>query len=108
MIDEKRTLTQNKSLHLYCELLATALNDAGLDMKKVLKPSVDIPWTKISVKEHLYKPIMVIMTDKQSTTELDTVNPSDIYKVLDRHISEKFGVHVEWPSIESQSREKFD
>ena len=95
---EKRTDKQNKALHVYCELLAEALNNAGLDMKAVLKPEIDIPWTQISVKEHLWRPIQRIMMDKESTTELDTVNPSDIHRVLDRHIAEKFGVSIPWPS----------
>ena len=94
----KRTLTQNAALHLYFDMLASALNDAGLDMKTVLKPEIDIPWTKESVKAHLWKPIQKIMMDKDSTTELDTVNPSEVYEVLARHMSEKFGVFVEWPS----------
>lgn len=93
-----RTLTQNAAMHLYFELLAEALNEAGLDMKTVLKPEVDIPWTKESVKAHLWKPIQKIMMDKDSTTEMDTSEPSDIYSVLQRHISEKFGIFVEWPS----------
>lgn len=93
-----RTDRQNRALHKYCELLAEALNDAGLDMKTVLKPEVDIPWTKESVKNHLWRPIQTIMIDKASTTEMTTADPGEIYLVLDRHIAEKFGVHVEWPS----------
>ena len=98
MSEEQRTILQNKALHKYCELLAEALNDAGLDMKVVLKPEVDIPWTKESVKNHLWRPIQEIMMDKESTTEMSTADPGKIYEVLDRHISEKHGVHVEWPS----------
>ena len=98
MSEEQRTILQNKALHKYCELLAEALNDAGLDMKVVLKPEVDIPWTKESVKNHLWRPIQLIMMDKESTTEMDTTDPSKIYDVLDRHISEKHGVHIPWPS----------
>ncbi len=97
-MSEPRTSQQNKALHKYCELLAVVLNDAGLDMKTVLKPEIDIPWTKESVKNHLWRPIQEIMLDKESTTEMDTSDPSDIYLVLDRHLAEKFGVHVEWPS----------
>ena len=102
MSEEQRTIIQNKALHKYCELLAEALNDAGLDMKVVLKPEVDIPWTKESVKNHLWRPIQEIMMDKESTTELSTADPAKVYEVLDRHISEKHGVHVEWPSNEDK------
>jgi len=99
---DQRTNKQNKSMHMYFDLLAGALNDAGLDMKTVLKPGVEIPWTRESVKKHLWKPIQEIMADKESTADMDTKEPSDIYQVLDRHISSKFGVHVEWPCRESE------
>ena len=98
MNDKIRTPQQNKSLHKYCELLAEALNDAGLDMRTVLKPEVGIPWTKESVKKQLWKPIQEAMYEKESTTQMDTKEPSEIYKVLDRHTASKMGIHVEWPS----------
>ena len=101
MIDRKqRTLQQNKALHKFCELLADALNDAGYDMKKTLKPGVDIPWTKDMIKEHIWRPVMKAMEGVESTTEMNTVDPSEIYEVVNRHMAEKFGVHVSWPSNE--------
>lgn len=96
----QRTTQQNKALHKYCELLAEALNLAGLDMKKTLKPEIDIPWTKENVKDHLWRPIQIAMTQKETTTEPSTKDYQDIYAVLDRHLAEKFGVSVPWPSEE--------
>lgn len=96
--DKQRTLTQNKALHKFCELLADELNAAGLDIKTVLKPSVDIPWRKESVKEFLWRPIQNAMVQKESTTELNSVEPSEIHAVLMRHLSEKFGIYVSWPN----------
>ena len=97
-----RTNRQNRSLHKYCEEVADALNAAGWDMKKTLKPEVDIPWNKDMVKEHLWRPIQEIVLDKESTTELDTSEPSKVYDVLDRHLGEKFGIHVPWPQDEEE------
>jgi len=98
----KRTDQQNKALHKYFELLAEALNDAGFETKAVLAvKEVDVPWNKELVKELLWRPIQKTMTGQESTTKISRVEPSDIYMVLDRHISEKFGVHIEWPAIES-------
>ena len=85
-------------MHKYFELLAEALNEAGYDMKRLLKEEIDIPWTKESVKEHLWKPIQEIMLKTESTTELNTAQPNDIYLVLSRHIGEKTGVYVDWPN----------
>jgi hypothetical protein len=96
--EKKRTLTQNKAMYTYFTLLADALNDAGYDMKKVLKENVDIPWTKDAVMEYLWRPIQKICCNKTSSTELSTSQPSEIYLILSRHISQKFGVNVEWPS----------
>lgn len=55
--EKQRTILQGRALHKYFELVGEALNVAGLDMKKVLKPNVDIPWNKDSVKNFLWKPV---------------------------------------------------
>ena len=81
-------------------MLAEALNDAGLDARKTLKPEIEIPWTPEMIKDLLWRPIQEVMTGKHSTTELNTVDPSEIYQVLDRHLGEKFGLHVPFPSHE--------
>lgn len=93
----QRTLTQNNCIHLYCQQMADALNAAGLDMRKTLKPEIEIPWTKESVKEHIWRPIQEVMTGKRSTTEINTVDPSEIYEVITRHMGEKHGIFVQWP-----------
>ena len=90
----QRTEKQNRSLHLWLRQVSETLNDAGLDMKKTLKPSVDIPWDKEgrNAKEHLWRPVMEAMTGEESTTDMDTTDPSEVYLVICRHISEKHGV----------------
>ncbi len=103
--EQQRTPPQNRSLHLYCTLLANALNDAGLDMKKTLKPEIDIPWTCENVKNHLYKPILKSLTGKGSTIDMDTKDPSMVYEILNRFMGEKHGVTVEWPNRNSQDHE---
>jgi len=142
MIDkQQRTLLQNKALHKYCELLATALNDAGFDMRIVLIGSEtdirnsiefvlndlgvfdhdntqferlaeslteavynirskEIPWTKYSVKERIWRPVQQAMLGKGSTTEMTTIDPAEIKRVIDRHLAERFGfVGPDWPSL---------
>lgn len=96
---KQRTIQQNKALHKYCEMLAESLNSAGYEMKAVLAvKQVDVPWTRESVKEVLWRPIQEAMTGKESTTQLDRMEPSQIYEVLNRHIAQNFGVSVPWPS----------
>lgn len=106
MNDKKRTPLQNKSLHKFCEMLADAFNDAGLDMKAVLKPDIDIPWRKESVKEHIWRPIQLAMLNKESTVKLETKECSEVYEVLSRHLGDKFGIHVPWPSLDEQSKQE--
>ncbi|MHB8744782.1 MAG: hypothetical protein ACYC9L_16955 [Sulfuricaulis sp.] len=102
MKHDRRTLLQNKSMHLYFELLATALNDAGYSVQKTLRHDVEIPWSGSLIKELIWKPIQEAMTDKKSTTELDTVEPDAIHAVLSRHLGERFSIFVPWPSEESK------
>ena len=95
---KSRTTTQNSSLHKYCDLLAVELNGRGLDMVKTLKPGVEIPWSKVSVKEHIWRPVQEVHFGVKSTKKLERLDVSIIYDVINRHLSDKFGVHVPFPS----------
>lgn len=97
---KQRTIAQNRSLHLYFTLLAEELNQAGYDMRRTLKPGVDIPWGSNTVKEYLWKPIQNAQLMKQSTTELTTKEIDKVYDVLNRHLGEITGVSVPFPSEE--------
>lgn len=92
--ENKRTIRQNKALHLWFTMLANDLNNAGLDMRVVLKPEIDIPWTPANVKEHIYKPILKALTLKESTTQMDTKDPTVIWDIINRHLGEKFDFEV--------------
>lgn len=69
------------------------------------KLEVEMPWTKELVKEHIWRPVQRAMTDKESTTEINTVDPSEIWEVINRHLTEftKGRVMVPlWPSEENR------
>ena len=95
---KRRTIQQNRALHLWFTQIAAALNDAGYSVAKTLTHDIEIPWNPTLIKELIYRPVMLAMTGNQSTTELNTKDPSEIYEVLNRHIGEKLGIHVEFPS----------
>ena len=99
--EKQRTEQQNKALHVLFTLLANTLNDAGLDMRKVLKPTVDIPWTTQTVKDQLWRPVQQAMLGKESTTELSTTDIDKVFDVINRHLGEKFGIHEDFPSVET-------
>jgi len=91
------TSKQKSAMHVYLRLLSEALNDAGLDMKKVLKEGVDIPWTEVSAKEHLWRPIQKAMTGKKSTKDPLRKDYVEIYETLNRLTSSKFDIYIPWP-----------
>ena len=92
-----RTLTQNKSIHKYCAQLAEAFNDAGLDMNKVLAEGPQIPWSEHNAKELIWRVVQLAVTEKKSSTELETHEVSEIYDVINRHVSQTFGLFIPWP-----------
>jgi len=96
---KKRTSKMNRCLHLYFQLLADELNSAGYDMKKLVR--FDIPWNQLTVKEYLWRPLQTAMFKKRSSTKLTTTEMSKVYDVLDREISNRTGVQVDWPNIDS-------
>lgn len=96
---KQRTIQQNRALHLYFQILADTLNDAGLDMKKILKPEIDIPWNKDTVKNFLWRPIQKAQINKKSTTELTTREIDLVFNTLNRHLSQ-FGIHESFPSFQ--------
>lgn len=93
-----RSAIMNNCLHKYCELLADKLNDAGYDMLKVLKPGANIPWSKHTIKELIWRPFQRALCDKESTTEPTNEEYKKTYEALNRHLAESTGVSVSWPN----------
>jgi len=104
----QRTKQQNRAMHLWFQMLADELNDAGLDMRKTLKPEIDIPWRKQTIKDFLWRPVQEIYLKKRSTTELTTEDINAIWEILNRHLGEKFGIHIPFPSIEELELKEFN
>lgn len=98
--EKQRTIQQNRALHLYFTLVANALNEAGLDMRVVLKPGIAIPWSAETVKEHLWRVIQKAQLQKESTTELSTADIDKVWLTLNTHLAEKFGIDQPFPSVE--------
>ena len=104
----QRTGQQRKGIEVGCKLLAKTLNDAGLDQRTILKPSVSIPWTQSAAKEQLFKPVMNALFGKESTTELEKIGEIEVvWDVLLRHLGEKFGIeYIEFPVDKKKQKEK--
>ena len=96
-----RTSAQNRAFHLYFKLLSKELNEAGFGVQVVLKQKIDIDWTEKLVKELLWRPAQIAILGKISSTSLTKlVEIEKVYDHLNRHIGEKFGIHVPFPNDE--------
>ena len=95
---DTRTALQNNALHKYFSMVAESLNLSGQYILKVIK--IDLPWTKESVKELLWKSVQEQMLGKRSTTKLTKDEVTKVYDVLNRALGERCGVSVEFPSRE--------
>lgn len=98
---KKRTLRQSRAIHLMFTQLAQELNEAGFDMKKTLKPEIEIMWNEYMVKEYLWRPIQKAQLGKESTTELTTREIDEVFEVLTRHLGTKLGIQLDFPSVET-------
>jgi len=99
---KQRTHTQNNAIWKYCKMLADALNAAGYDMRAFpLKEGLTIPWGKSSVMETFWRRVQREVVGKDSTRDLTTKEVNVIYEALDAAISQRTGVHVEFPSKEN-------
>ena len=88
-------------MHLMFQQLADELTDAGLDMRKTLKPDVDIKWDGRMVKEYIWRPIMEAQLGKDSTTEMTTAEIDKVFETINKHMGDKFGIRLNFPSIET-------
>jgi len=70
---------------VFDRLLAAELNAKGHSVKLVLdkmQTGAEVPWTESAVHDLLWKRMQKGMTGKESSTELDTVEPSDVHQTL--------------------------
>ena len=103
-LPKTRTTPMNSALHVWKHQVAEVLNNGGLTVSKVLAEAVDIEWNGDLVLELLWRRLQKIITGKTSTTEPTIEEYQTIYKTLDRHLGQLFGVHVEWPSKKERDK----
>ncbi len=89
-----------KGLRIYFDIIAEALNDAGHDMRVILKPkAVQVWWDKDLIKNFLWRPVQKKQVHKISTKELLTWEIDEVYDTVNRHL----GKHIDtvmFPSVE--------
>ena len=102
MAEKQRTSLQNKSLHLYFEMVAHELENQGQTMTNIIAklPLIEITPTKNSIKELLWKPIAQSLFGKKSTTELTTAEITQVYEVMAMFLAKEFSISLPFPNQE--------
>jgi hypothetical protein len=96
------TDSQRKGAWKYMELRAEQLNDAGLDIRKVMKPTFNIPWTKDNVHDLLWIPIQKALFGTTSMRALKKLQVTKVHAVIERELAQSFGVDIiPFPSEET-------
>jgi len=71
------------------------------EFEELLNSYADCTRYSSTDKEYLWRPIMKAQLNKESTTEMTTKDIDQIFDTINRHLGEKFGLHLDFPSIES-------
>ena len=95
-----RTLTQNRSLHLFCKQLSDTLNDAGFDFRTFIKEGYPVPFNEALVKEHIWGPVQRAITGFDSSTKPNAKQYTEIYDALNTKMCEH-GLFCPWPCVDT-------
>lgn len=107
-VDDKRSLTQNNSLHKMFQEISDDCMEKGITMRKLLKPETEVECTPENIK-WIWKKIQTMLFGSTSTTELKKSGQIDIvYRNFNKLLIERTGGEIsmpEFPSHERQMRE---
>ena len=100
--ENRMTSKQRGALHVWCDLVAKCLNDSGLELEytgPIKSLQISVPWSMYTVKDLLYKPVLKAMTEKTSTEEQSTIDPSSVAEAIHRAFAMSKGIALpDWPS----------
>lgn len=100
--DDIRTDKQNNAFHLYCRQVAKVMKDGGITQRIVInamKEGVEVEASEVFIKLIMQR-MSEALFDQPKTHLLTKKEMSKLYRVFDLWTSERFHVHVEWPSDE--------
>ena len=106
---EKRSISQNSSLHLWLEQLAEVLNRNGITLKAIVEKlnQAECPATKEGLKYAVWHAIQRALYGKKSTTELLKQGEIDtIFDVINKMVAENW--HISIPPFPSQELKSWD
>lgn len=94
---EKRSPTQNDSMHAYFQLVADECLERGIDLEAFVKIPFLIPMSKEMIKG-AWQGLQQIQLGKKHTSELTTEEVSKIYDTFNRFLSNEFKFSIPFPS----------
>lgn len=102
MTETKRSITQNRAMHLAFQQISDLLIGAGIDQRMITKglEHYSAPTTPEFLKL-VFKQIMYTMYRKTSTTDLTTNEMTTCFDVFAKFLGESYGIEVSWPSQDS-------
>ena len=103
----QRSISQNKSIHLWLEWLADELNKQGVTIQDVVSQikKAEIRPTKENLKETMWKPMQMALFNKESSTELTTDEVDKVYEMLNAFLPQipgYDGVSIPFPNAADQ------
>lgn len=101
----KRTIAQNRALHLYFREVAEQMADAGYTIQHVLKFTADLQPTPSFVKR-LWQEIQLRVIGKRHTRDLEKEEIDKVYEEFNLFLSEKLNMeNIPFPSLEEMMKE---
>lgn len=94
----KRTDQQNRALHKWLRDVASELADLHYDFRDI---RIEIRPTEHLVKEYMWRPVQEALYGSRSTADLEKIEVADVYDHLNKLLGERFGIHVPFPSEET-------
>lgn len=97
-LSDKRTLSQNASMWLFCKWIANMFNEVG---ELYINPmGIESIWTEKMVMETYWRPLQIQLYDKKSSTKLNIDEISPIADAIIMHFANK-GYYLEFPNLQS-------
>ena len=98
---KRRTSQQQAALEVWCRNTAEFFNEAGITREirsSIFKEgSFECDWTRDSVKNEVWRPVQVALTQKESTTDQSTSDYAKTYDTLVRAFGTKGLSLPAWP-----------
>ena len=98
IIEKKRTIPQNSSLHLWLHMIAEEARNKGLMMDFLVKHPNSFPITESLLKD-FFRNIGNVMYHRDSTTRLTRKEFKEVQETFERIIAERLEISVPFPSL---------